>query len=140
MNHFSAYKFLIIIWSLSVLSACKSTAPVSTAPVSSAPYKVAVSDDIEIVWVAGMRGLQPELGLAGSCPTPEFFAHEIPNDLGVGFGVCFIPKIKGVHASLGILYTITLPGEGAINPETKDISIDKDLSFDLITEDLNPPS
>lgn len=92
----------------------------SNIPKSTAPNKIAATKDVEIVWAAGLRGLQANLGLAGSCPTPEFYAHEIPNEVGVGFGICFIPKIKSSHATLGILYKITLPGDGVIDPITKE--------------------
>lgn len=115
MRHTFAFKLILNIALSLVLGGCQSTSPKSTAP-----YKVATVDDVEIVWAAGMRGLKPRLGLAGSCPTPEYYAHEIPNDLGVGFGICFIPRIKGAHGNFGIRYTVTLPGEGAINPATNE--------------------
>jgi len=115
MSPFKAYNLLFAIWSLLALSACVSSPEESTTPFISIS-----SEDVDIEWAGGMHGLKSNLGVAGSCPTPEFLPHEIPNELGVGFGVCFIPRIKGAHATLGILYTITLPGDGVINPETNE--------------------
>lgn len=106
---------LLTFLSLFIFAACAST---NQKP--KPPFKMAVSKDIEIEWAAGIKNLKPNLGVSGSCPTPDFMPHQIPNESGIGLGVCFIPKVNTAHATLGILYTITLPGDGVINPETKE--------------------
>ena len=115
MNALKTASSFLIISSFFFVTACTSTPnKVQT------PFKATSSKDVEIVWAAGMHGLDRDLGLAGSCPIPEYLPHEIPSNLGVGFGVCFVPKIIGAHKTLGVLYTITLPGEGTINPNTNE--------------------
>jgi hypothetical protein len=114
MRNIGVIKLSVRIMCLFLVSACQ-----SGNRGTSTSNKVGVSDDVKIVWVGGLRGLNPNLGLAGSCPQPEIYPDEIPNESGVGFGICFVPMIGG-HATQGIRYEITLPGEGVINPITKE--------------------
>lgn len=89
---------------------------------------LAVLAPSELVTAGGSKDLRGNLGLAGSCPPLQYPPNAIPNEEGVGFGACFIPRIKRFHATLYIRYTATFFRKGILGSEAGERMLDAGTS------------